>query len=173
MDTQTARQKTREQDRAKHAEYIRHWHTARRASNVDEQGELFEPPKKVRTDAERKAGACRSACLTVEPASPAPWPCRCARQAPEPAGDRAWFARRHRASLRPLPEPAGVSIPTVSPAGVALRLPVRQSGAYRRNQTVGFCVGSDIPAMAESFTDSVTYADSDRNADLARIGPEA
>ena len=32
------------------------------------------------------AGACRRAFLTVEPASPAPWPCRSARHAPEPAG---------------------------------------------------------------------------------------
>ena len=55
-------------------------------------------------------------------------------------------------------------MPIVSPADVALRLPVRQSDAYRRNQTVGFCVGAEIPAMAESFMGSVTYADSARYA---------
>ena len=54
------------------------------------------------------AGACRSACLTVELASPAPWYVPVRLQAPEPAG---------------------ISIPAVSPASVALRLHVRQSGA--------------------------------------------
>lgn len=35
MDTQTARQKAREQERAHHAEYMRHWRAKRKASNVD------------------------------------------------------------------------------------------------------------------------------------------
>lgn len=85
----------------------------------------------------------RSACLPVEPASPAPGTCRCARQAPEPAG---------------------ISMPAASPAGVALRLPVRQSGANRRNQTVGIRVGTEISEMAESCAYSVTCAN------LARSG---
>ena len=54
-------------------------------------------------------------------------------------------------------------MPAASPAGVAIRFPVRQSGVYRRDQTVGFSVGTKNFSMAESCTDSVTYADSDRN----------
>ena len=117
------------------------------------------------------AGACRSACLTVEPGSPVPWYVPACRQAPEPAGARAWLTRRHRASLRPLPEPAGISMPPASPAGVAIRLPVRQSGVHRRNQTVGIRVGTAIPAMAESCAYSVSYANSARTGP-ARNGPK-